>query len=347
MQVRASLFEPEDFDNDRSQQPMPRASCQAQQLYSLMDTEKRPQVGSYNGEGFVQYFSSGPSRVDVETLNDQMRPAGALRLRHAQHPHEAFGMVFNFDGVVADLPTIKREAWVALAQQLELPLQQQMLHHPELQMMPPEVAVVRLLRWANDRKAAIGFAMQHAEIAGQLLQQHNRPLEGVREWLDTLGRFNVPCALVSSLDRQTVQAALARMTLHDHFQVMVTAEDELETISQRLLTASVKLGRAPNMCVFFDSSPPGITAAHNVTFKAVAVQGIYRPHQLKAADITCSSLQQLSVINMRRLFANMGSEFMDLQKQAASQHNSSSDDDDNTNNRRRRRIANAMMEPEE
>jgi hypothetical protein len=50
-----------------------------------------------------------------------------------QHPHEAFGMVFNFDGVVADLPTIKREAWAMLAQQLELPLQQQMLHHPELQ----------------------------------------------------------------------------------------------------------------------------------------------------------------------------------------------------------------------
>jgi hypothetical protein len=50
-----------------------------------------------------------------------------------QHPHEAFGMVFNFDGVVADLPTIKREAWMMLAQQLELPLQQQMLQHPELQ----------------------------------------------------------------------------------------------------------------------------------------------------------------------------------------------------------------------
>jgi hypothetical protein len=51
---------------------------------------------------------------------------------------------------------------------------------------------------------------------------------------------------------------------------------------------------------------------------------------------------------MRRLFANMGSEFMDLQKQAASQHNSSDDDDDSTNNgRRRRRIANAMMEPDE
>lgn len=70
----------------------------------------------------------------------------------------------------------------------------------------------------------------------------------------------------------SVQAALARMTLHDHFQALVTAEDELDTISQRLLTAAVKLGRAPNFCVFFDSSPRGITAAHNCTLKAVAVQ---------------------------------------------------------------------------
>ncbi len=76
-----------------------------------------------------------------------------------------------------------------------------------------------------------------------------------------------------------LQAALARMTLHDHFQCMVTAEDELDTISQRLLTASIKLGRAPNFCVYFDSSPRGITAAHNCTLKAVAVQ-VGKPTQV-------------------------------------------------------------------
>lgn len=70
------------------------------------------------------------------------------------------------------------------------------------------------------------------------------------------------------------------------------------------------------------------------------VQGVYRPHQLKNADITCSNLSELSVINMRRLFANMGSELMDIQKQASSRH----DGNDNAS-RRTRRITNAMMEP--
>jgi len=32
----------------------------------------------------MHYVSAGPLRVDVEALNDHMRPAGALRLRHAQ-----------------------------------------------------------------------------------------------------------------------------------------------------------------------------------------------------------------------------------------------------------------------
>lgn len=91
-----------------------------------------------------------------------------------QHPHEAFGLVFNFDGVIADLATIRREAWVTLAAQLNQPLPAHILHHPELQLMPPEVAVVRLLRWATDRKTAIDLAMQHAELAGKLLTTHNR-----------------------------------------------------------------------------------------------------------------------------------------------------------------------------
>ena len=223
-------------------------------------------------QGFLHYRSAGPLQVDVEALNDALRTHGALRLRHSMHPHEANGMIFNFDGVVANLNAIKREAWALLAQQLSLPLPSGILNHPEMYRMPPEVAAVRLLRWANNQKDARDLAMQHAALAADVLRTHSTPLGGVREWLDTLGRFNIPCALVSSLDRGTVQQALARMTLHDHFTVMVTAEDEFDNISQRLLSAAMKLNRAPNMCVYYDSCPQGVTAAHNCTMKAVAVQ---------------------------------------------------------------------------
>jgi beta-phosphoglucomutase-like phosphatase (HAD superfamily) len=67
--------------------------------------------------------------------------------------------------------------------------------------------------------------------------------------------------------RLNVKAAVERMGLQDFFRAKVTAEDGMETISQRFLSASLKLGRAPNQCVVFESSPSGVTAAHNCTMK--------------------------------------------------------------------------------
>ena len=51
--------------------------------------------------------------------------------------------------------------------------------------------------------------------------------------------------------------------------------------------------------------------------QAVAVQGVHPAYRLKQADLTCSSLADLSIINMRRLFAVRDSEFMALKQQGA------------------------------
>ena len=67
--------------------------------------------------------------------------------------------------------------------------------------------------------------------------------------------------------RLTINEVLERLQLGHFFQAFVTAEDGMDTISQRFLSASIKLGRPPNQCVVFDGSPAGITAAHNCTMK--------------------------------------------------------------------------------
>ena len=66
------------------------------------------------------------------------------------------------------------------------------------------------------------------------------------------------------------------MQLWDYFQVQVTAEDGMETTAQCFLSAALKLGRPPNMCVVFDSSPAGVTAAHNCTMKVTRTLFLWR-----------------------------------------------------------------------
>ena len=277
----------------------------------------RPKVGAEYGEGFQSYLpAGGVMRVDVDALNESLRVKGALRLRHSMRPDEAVGVVVNFDSIVADLYAVRAEAWRALAAARGLPLSERHLSHPELHAAPPEVAAVRVLRWADSMRGGRELAYEHAGLAARALAAQAAPRPGVRQWLDTLGRFNVPCALVSALDGETVRASLARMALHDHFSALVAAEDEHETPAQRLLSASLKLRRPPNMCVAVEATPEGVTAAHNVTMRAIAVKGPYAAYELRGADLTCGSLAELSVYNIRRLFANRGQELMDVQQQA-------------------------------
>ncbi|KAG2436004.1 hypothetical protein HYH02_011717 [Chlamydomonas schloesseri] len=276
-----------------------------------------------------------PRRLDVAALNESLKAGGALRLRFHNRPDEAYGCVFDFDSIIADTHGAYVSAWRKLAEAKGLPLPR----YARLSMhaTAPERIIMDVLGWTDSMREARGLAYELAETyaaelaAGPAMAA---PLPGVREWLDALTAFNVPVAAVSVLDRGTVKRALERMHLHDHFSVLVTAEDELESTAQRYLSACLQLNRPPNMCAVFGGSPEAVTAAHNCTMKAVAVpvSPDYPAYKLRGADVTVARLSDLTVYNLRRLFANSGEEFMDLRKQRS---------DDKPANRRR--VASAML----
>ena len=41
-------------------------------------------------------------QLDVDTLNEDLKVRGADRMRHLMHPDEAFGLIFDFDNVIVD-----------------------------------------------------------------------------------------------------------------------------------------------------------------------------------------------------------------------------------------------------
>lgn len=69
----------------------------------------------------MQFAMSGPQRLDVDTLNEQLKAKGANRLRYTMYPDEAFGMLFRWENVVADTHGLQLRAWRRLAEEAELP----------------------------------------------------------------------------------------------------------------------------------------------------------------------------------------------------------------------------------
>jgi hypothetical protein len=81
--------------------------------------------------------------------------------------------------------------------------------------------------------------------------------------------------------------------------LLTAADDDMETMSQRYLSAAIKLERPPNHCVVFSACPTSITAAHNCTMRAVALLGTHKAFDLKNADLTCANMRELTVYNIR------------------------------------------------
>ncbi|OMO83211.1 HAD-superfamily hydrolase, subfamily IA, variant 3 [Corchorus capsularis] len=237
-------------------------------------------IGAEYGEGFETFRLDGPLKVDV-----------------------------------SDTRTLKLNAWkqLALEEGKEIPekvdAQRMMLY------AAADHVINKILQWEIAEGEVDRLKSRLSQIYYDNLLEIRKPIDGLEEWLDAVHTAGIPCAVVSGLDRRNMVDALERIGLKKYFQAIVSEEDGMESIAHRFLSAAMKLDRKPSKCVVFEDDPRGIAAAHNCTMMAVALIGAHPAYDLGQADLAVANLNELSVINLRRLFANKGSTFMDRQKQ--------------------------------
>ncbi|OMO73794.1 HAD-superfamily hydrolase, subfamily IA, variant 3 [Corchorus olitorius] len=272
-------------------------------------------IGAEYGEGFETFRLDGPLKVDVDYLNDRLQEGFLKRIRYAMKPDEAYGLIFSWDNVVSDTRTLKLNAWkqLALEEGKEIPekgdAQRMMLY------AAADHVINKILQWEIAEGEVDRLKSRLSQIYYDNLLEIRKPIDGLEEWLDAVHTAGIPCAVVSGLDRRNMVDALERIGLKKYFQAIVSEEDGMESIAHRFLSAAMKLDRKPSKCVVFEDDPRGIAAAHNCTMMAVALIGAHPAYDLGQADLAVANLNELSVINLRRLFANKGSTFMDRQKQ--------------------------------
>lgn len=286
----------------------------------------------------MQFRLSGEkTHLDVHHLNEKLKVDGAERLRHSNiAPDEKFGLIFNLENAIIPTKKVQQAAWNKVAQDEGLKMSE--IERPQMLEVPPIRAITDILRWTDNFKRAQELAWLVANAYIELLLSEDMiesPNSGVVEWLELISiRNKVPSCLISNLDKMTTDTLLERLAIKHYFTATVTADDDMETKAQKYLSAAIKLKRPPNQCVVFACDNKSIVAAHNATMKAVAVMGAHPVYRLHNADLTIATMNELSVVNIRRLFANKGVEFMDLNQQFIGKPPP------------KRRIANGTAEPE-
>ncbi|KAG4975290.1 hypothetical protein AAZX31_11G239500 [Glycine max] len=272
-------------------------------------------IGAEYGEGFETFRADGPLKVDVDYLNEKLQDGFLQRIRYAMKPDEAYGLIFSWDNVVAGTRALKRKAWEQLAFEEGKDIPEEGDMHKLLFYAGADYVLHKFFLSDKAENELNRLKLRFSQIYYDNLVRLEKPMDGLNDWLEAVYTARIPCAVVSSLDRRNMLEALERMGLSKYFQAIVTEEDGMESIAHRFLSAAVKLDRKPSKCVVFEDDPRGVTAAHNCTMMAVALIGAHPAYDLGQADLTVANFSELSVINLRRLFANKGSSFMDLQKQ--------------------------------
>jgi HAD superfamily hydrolase (TIGR01509 family) len=129
-----------------------------------------------------------------------------------------------------------------------------------------------------------------------------RVLPGARELLAEVASAGIPYALVTSSEREIMDAVIARMGVS--FCATVCAEDvrRSKPDPEPYLLAAMRLGADPRLCVALEDSPNGVAAAEAAGCRLVAVPGL-APIPARPGRIIEMSLSQVNLARLRDIVA--------------------------------------------
>jgi HAD superfamily hydrolase (TIGR01509 family) len=132
-----------------------------------------------------------------------------------------------------------------------------------------------------------------------LLRERGVPvLPGARELLAEVTDAGMRSALVTSSERQIMEAAIPKIGMN--FGATVCAEDvrHAKPSAEPYLRAAELLGAAPECCVALEDSPNGVAAAEAAGCMVIAVPSLI-PIPTRPGRVVASSLSQLSLAVLR------------------------------------------------
>jgi HAD superfamily hydrolase (TIGR01509 family) len=211
--------------------------------------------------------------------------------------------LFDWDGVIVDSSAAHKESWEMLARERGLPLPPN--HFARSFGRKNAVIIPEIYKWSQDPAEIeeLGKAKEHLYL--KLLGEWGlEALPGVETLLRALNAAGIPCAVGTSTPKSNIDYALDALGFHDHFQILVTAEDVThgKPDPEVFLKGAAALGVDPADAVVFEDAVYGIDAALAGGMKAVAVTTSHPREKFARAHLVVDSLEELDVDRLRGLW---------------------------------------------
>lgn len=193
------------------------------------------------------------------------------------------GVVFDMDGVLVDSGAHHREAWRALLREVGV------VPGPEFWRLtigrPAEEAVALLLGAPLSPTECYRLASRKRDHYVKLAARGVQAVPGAPEFVTSVRREGIPCALATSASRRDVARLLAAIELARAFDVIVTADDVVfgKPHPEVYALAAHGLRVDARACLAFEDSLVGIEAARGAGMTVIGVSTSHTATELETA----------------------------------------------------------------
>ena len=214
------------------------------------------------------------------------------------------GVIFDFDGVIADSHAAHMQAWKKF-----LYSKGKVVGDAELSFVREGAKREEILRHFLGELTPEQIARYGSE-KDKLFQSHAGEVKlvpGLLEFLWQLEVATISTAVASSGSRARVEQALKAFNIHNRFQAVITAEDvdRGKPDPALFLLAAHALQVEPKRILVCEDAVAGVVAAKSAGMKCLGIAAGGRESMLKqaGADKVVSDFSQVNLDDVSRLFA--------------------------------------------
>ncbi len=220
---------------------------------------------------------------------------------------DAYGVIFDMDGVLVDSYGPHYESWRITAGRRGYALTEEVFRSTFGRTNAAIIPVVTGRPFPPEQTAAWGEEKE--AVYREILARDFPSMPGAEELLEALRADGARLAIGSSGPPENVAAVLDRLPGARHFGAVVTGRDVRngKPDPEVFLLAAGKLGLSPVACAVVEDSLAGLEAAHRAGSAAIALTGTATREELvPRADRVVDSLRELTPGGIRGLIARRG-----------------------------------------
>jgi len=212
--------------------------------------------------------------------------------------HTFKGVLFDFDGTLADTMGDHYNAWAAVLFEYGFQLKRED-YYPLEGMRVPDLAAhwLSLLNHLNkdgDRQLPTVEDIVRKKDAHYLKHHALRFFEGVEELIDSLKNEGIKIAIVTAARSHRLEKSVSSNFLKK-FNAIVTGDlvTHPKPHPESYLKGAELLGLDPSVCLAIENAPLGVQSAKSAGMRCFAVCSTNTPEVLKDADEIFASIQSL------------------------------------------------------